>query len=370
MLPTVKAIKMNATFFTRWFSFASVTLNNNNKIWCFAAHGIDVQVLKESPTHGPTKGFAKDWIAFSTPNNGWSSLIALDLVEQAKNATSEAKRNFDRNPTNENLINLNKQNTALIHALSLESEFWMQKINCKWLEAGERKSKFFHSLVKKKRIKSKIHRIVDEGLEITESTEIKNSIAEYFRNLLTAPTSNFSDTDFPFQFPQVPKNIARELCKPPTLDDLKEVVFNINKNSVVGPDGFSSAFYQSCWSFIANDLIDATRDFFGGTPIRRSFTTTTITLIPKTDSPQTWSDFKPISLCNVTNKILSKHMYNKISALLPSMISPSQSSFVPGRLIGDNILLAQELTHSIDQRYSKGNVIIKLDMSKVYDKVC
>ncbi|KAL0287915.1 UNVERIFIED_CONTAM: hypothetical protein Scaly_2549700 [Sesamum calycinum] len=83
----------------------------------------------------------------------------------------------------------------------------------------------------------------------------------------------------------------------------------------------------------------------------RSFTATTITLTPKTDSPQTWSDFKPISLCNVTNKILSKLLYNKMSALLPSMISPSQSGFVPGRLIGDNILLAQELTHSIDQRF-------------------
>ncbi|KAK4386358.1 hypothetical protein Sango_2506400 [Sesamum angolense] len=239
------------------------------------------------------------------------------LVEQAKNATSEVERNFDRNPTNENLINLNKQNAALIHALSLESKFWMQKSNCKWLEAGERNSKFFHSLVKKKRIKSKIHRIVDEGAEITESTEIKNFMAEYFRNLLMTPTSNFSDTDFPFQISQVPKNIDRELCKPPTLDDLK-------------------------------------RDFFGGTPMPRSFTATTITLIPKTDSPQTWSDFKPISLCNVTNKILSKLLYNKMSALLPSMISPSQSGFVPGRLIGDNILLAQELTHSIDQRYNKG----------------
>ncbi|KAL0416545.1 UNVERIFIED_CONTAM: hypothetical protein Slati_3486400 [Sesamum latifolium] len=101
----------------------------------------------------------------------------------------------------------------------------------------------------------------------------------------------------------------------------------------------------------------------------RSFTATTITLIPKIDSPQTWSDFRPIFLYNVTNKIMTKLSYNKLAPVLPTLISPSQSGFVPGRLIGDNILMVQELTHSLDLRYSKGNVILELDMSKAYDRL-
>ncbi|KAL0347898.1 UNVERIFIED_CONTAM: hypothetical protein Sangu_1017600 [Sesamum angustifolium] len=96
----------------------------------------------------------------------------------------------------------------------------------------------------------------------------------------------------------------------------------------------------------------------------RSFTATSIILIPKNDSPQSWFELRPISLCNVTNKILSKLLYNKISQALPDLISPSQSGFVPGRLIADNILLAQEMTHHLDMRHSEGNLILKLDMSK------
>ncbi|KAL0442005.1 UNVERIFIED_CONTAM: putative ribonuclease H protein [Sesamum radiatum] len=117
------------------------------------------------------------------------------------------------------------------------------------------------------------------------------------------------------------------------------------------------------------DVFAAVTDFFRGTHMPRSFTTTSIILILKNDSPQSWSKFRPISLCNVTNKILSKLLYNKISQALPDLISPSQSGFVPGRLIADNILLAQEMTHHLDMRHSKGNLILKLDMSKAYDRV-
>jgi hypothetical protein len=57
--------------------------------------------------------------------------------------------------------------------------------------------------------------------------------------------------------------------------------------------------------------------------------------------------------------------------MLPKIISPGQSAFVIGRLITDNILLAYELTHYLNQRRRGRNGVatIKLDMSKAYDRV-
>ncbi|KAL0402157.1 UNVERIFIED_CONTAM: hypothetical protein Slati_4245600 [Sesamum latifolium] len=242
-------------------------------------------------------------------------------VQQAKQEATDAEKKFDRDPSEANLIALNKSNAVMVHALTLEAEYWKQKSNCKWLEAGERNTKYFHSLVKKKR------------------------------------------------FPKIPEAIGNNLCLIPTEEDIKETVFSIDKKSVAGPDRFSSAFYQACWEFIARDIYDAVRGFFSGTPMPRSFTATTIVLIPKVDSPQTWNDFRPISLCNVTNKILSKLLYRRISQALSELISPSQSAFVPDRLISDNILIAQEMIHHLDLRYKNSNLVIKLDMSKAYDRV-
>ncbi|KAL0301778.1 UNVERIFIED_CONTAM: hypothetical protein Sradi_6454600 [Sesamum radiatum] len=86
------------------------------------------------------------------------------------------------------------------------------------------------------------------------------------------------------------------------------------------------------------DILEPDKDFLARTPIANILHCHHDH--SKTDSPQTWSDFKPISLCNVINKIMTKLLYNKMAHLLPTLISPSQSGFVPGRLIGDNILMA------------------------------
>lgn len=73
-----------------------------------------------------------------------------------------------------------------------------------------------------------------------------------------------------------------------------------------------------------------------------------IMLISKIESAHAWSDFRHISLCNVTNKIISKLLYSRLSKVVGRHVSQNQSGFVPDRVIADNILLVQELTHSLN----------------------
>jgi hypothetical protein len=98
---------------------------------------------------------------------------------------------------------------------------------------------------------------------------------------------------------------------------------------------------------------------------------THIALIPKVPKPECVFEFRPISLCNVRYKLISKVLANRLKVVLPSIISCSQSAFILGRLISDNIIVAFQTLHTMQTRlWSKvGYMGIKLEMSKAYDRV-
>lgn len=83
------------------------------------------------------------------------------------------------------------------------------------------------------------------------------------------------------------------------------------------------------------------------------------------------TDLRPISLCNMVYKIISKVLANRLKEVIDSIISDTQSVFIPNRLITGNIMVAFEFMHYI-KRKQKGKeswMVQKLDMSKAYDRV-
>ncbi|KAL2248543.1 UNVERIFIED_CONTAM: putative ribonuclease H protein [Sesamum indicum] len=289
-------------------------------------------------------------------------------ITDAEQRVKIAEQAYDGDPSDENLIAMNKATAELTFALSVEESYWKQKAACKWLEEGEKNTKYFHSLTKKKRKQSRIYKIQHNGATLTKAEDIKVSVVDYFTQAFTR-----DDTVSVDNLHWVPNILSEEdrhqLNATPTIEDVKTIIFDMCPHSTAGPDGFSAHFFQCCWEIIGQDLYGAVLDFLSGSTPPKNFTTTTIVLIPKIEAPSTWKDFRPISLCNVTGKILSKVINNQMAKLLPKIISPSQSSFVQGRMISDNILLAQELSHCLGKNGSLSNTIFKIDMEKAYDRV-
>ena len=75
--------------------------------------------------------------------------------------------------------------------------------------------------------------------------------------------------------------------------------------------------------------------------------------------------------CEIFYKIISKMLANRLKEILPKVISPTQSVFVPRRSITDNVLVAYESFHAIKKKThgANGFCAVKFDMSKAYDRV-
>lgn len=151
------------------------------------------------------------------------------------------------------------------------------------------------------------------------------------------------------------------LLTEPTLEEVKKAVFDSDPNSSPGPDGFTSCFFQKAWDIISQNILDMVKAVCNGNSC--------LVLIPKIEAPQNFLEFRPISLNKVSQKIVSKALNNRLAKLIPKIISQNQTSFIKGRSIGENILLAQEIIHEIIKPNMGGNVAIKIDIYKAYDRL-
>lgn len=122
----------------------------------------------------------------------------------------------------------------------------------------------------------------------------------------------------------IPKLITEEdninLIAPTSLDELKDIVFSMSTQSAPGPNGISGKFYHSCWN--KHDLLMIVLDFFVGTPLPRSLSHSCLVMIPKVETPQQFTDRRPISLSNFSSKIISKLLNQRLYPLMNKIISP------------------------------------------------
>uniref|UniRef100_A0A2N9FU80 Reverse transcriptase domain-containing protein n=1 Tax=Fagus sylvatica TaxID=28930 RepID=A0A2N9FU80_FAGSY len=215
---------------------------------------------------------------------------------------------------------------------------WRQKSRALWLKEGDKNSRFFHCIASSHRNTNTIGKLLINGSPSMNQDEIQDHIAQFYEHL-------------PFEE-----------------SEIESVVQGCNGDKAPGPDGFSLAFFQSCWSVVRSDVLGVCQEFHGHCQFERSLNATFVSLIPKKHGADELKDFRPISLVGGMYKIIAKLLANRLAVILGKIISPSQSAFVKGRQILDSVLIANEC---LDSRLKASNpgVLCKLDLEKAYDHV-
>lgn len=240
-----------------------------------------------------------------------------------------------------------------------------------WLKEGDRNSKFFHASAKNKRKINRINFLHNNMGHIVEwGSGHEDTMVEYFLNLFAASNTELSTVIDCMQKKVTVEQNENMLIQVEDME-VKEALFNMYPEKSPGPDGMSPGFYQKHWHIVGKDIILTVRNFFDTGHIDSQLTNTNIVLIPKKKNPAFMTDLRPISLCNVVYKIISKVLANMLEQVIDGIIADTQSAFIPGRLIMDSIMVGYEVMHFL-KRKMKGNIgwmALMLDINKVYDKV-
>ncbi|KAL8133749.1 hypothetical protein AgCh_008986 [Apium graveolens] len=153
------------------------------------------------------------------------------------------------------------------------------------------------------------------------------------------PSSNQWDEILMHIQPSITTELNEELLGPVNEEEVKHALFQMNPDKAPGPDGMTPGFFQKYWSIVGTYVIKIVQDFIDTGQMSEELNETNIVLIPKNKSPVNMGDLRPIALCNVAYKIVSKVLANRMKPLL-------------------------------DKRIRKeGYMEVKLDMSKAYDRV-
>lgn len=140
---------------------------------------------------------------------------------------------------------------------------------------------------------------------------------------------------------------------PVTNDEIWRTIKNIKPYKAPGPKGLQSIFYHTYWNVVGNDVCEFVKSCFANNVVPSDINKTFIALIPKNDNPDNMKLFRPISLCNVVYKAITKIIVARIRPMLLKIISPNQSSFIPGRSTTDNTIITQEVLHTLRAKKGK-----------------
>ncbi|VFQ88342.1 unnamed protein product [Cuscuta campestris] len=231
---------------------------------------------------------------------------------------------FDTHPTPEMRSLMEETKAKLIIATQQEYSYWKQKANIKWTKEGDANTAFFHSTVKIRRSQQKINSLKSkDGKWLHNHEEIHEEILNHYKTLFMYKESHNDrfTANIPNLITQMDNNNLTYLTDE---NEVKEAVWTLSADSAAGPDGFNGHFYKTCWEQIKVDCTKAVQEFFLGIPIPKMCAQTTIILIPKKENSQSCEDYRPICLSNFCCNIFSKILSQRLSSILPRLISLEQ----------------------------------------------
>ncbi|GAU21871.1 hypothetical protein TSUD_33680 [Trifolium subterraneum] len=251
--------------------------------------------------------------------------------------------------------------------LKSKEALMFQRARSKWFKEGDANTKFFHGSVKSRVKSNLISALRVDNIWLDSPISIKEAVHSFFENHVSSSHIVRPHLEG-VNFPTISEADNSILISSFTLEEIQEVVSASDGNKCPGPDGFNYAFLKKFWELLKGDIRIMFDQFHGNSCLPKSFLSYFVTLVPKVSSPNSLSDFRPISLLGCLYKLIAKVLAKRLAKVIDKVISSNQSAFIKGRNLVDGVLVVNEVVE-LAKKTKRECLIFKVDFEKAYDSV-
>jgi exonuclease III len=245
----------------------------------------------------------------------------------------------------------------------------------KWIEHGEKPTKYFLSLEKRNYINKTINKLVhDSGCSITTQSDILLEIEKFYMKLYSSYDNNLHNVALESIVNKENVNIlssdmSNKLEGIITREEALSALKLMKNDKSPGPDGFTTEFYKFFWRDIGCFLVRSLNFGFHNGQLSITQRQGVISIIPKKDKPREYlKNWRPISLLNVSYKIASASIANRIKTVLDYLIHENQKGFLKGRFIGENSRMIYDVLQYAHEHKTPGMILL-IDFEKAFDSI-
>ena len=244
------------------------------------------------------------------------------------------------------------------------------RAKARFAEEGEKSTRYFYSLEKKKQADRSIQTLTKDNLDtVTSTRDILFETRAFYKKLYTAEAINpdAQRSFFDISIPQLSSSDQQSCELPLSTSELEHALKKMENNKSPGIDGLTSNFYKHFWPILGPDITQVFNYCFQHGLLTRTQRRGIITLIYKKGDRTKLQNWRPITLLTTDYKILTKALANRLTNVLPSIIHSDQTACIPGRTINDNLSLIRDVI-----AYSNENntplALISIDQLKAFDR--
>ncbi|CAL8078089.1 unnamed protein product [Prunus armeniaca] len=182
-------------------------------------------------------------------------------------------------------------------------------IRVKWLQEGDRNTKFFHltTIVRRRRIR--IEKLKnDNDMWVEEAEGLKELAVNYFFGLFAMTLRDHSGLSMPNLFPSINDVDLNGLVVRVDISEVKKSLFNLGGLKAPGVDEFPTCFYQNQWNMCGNDIYDMVVQAFRERHIVKGLHASLIQLIMECVSSVTYQ------LSQLIVEAVGKHIWKRVKA--------------------------------------------------------